>query len=689
MLSDARRHAEVSVVELAGLDLRDVGEMLDRHRVAVAALLAAHLHAATGGNPLLIVELLRGAQTSDGLDPNALSRMLDHHDVPRAAADLVAQRCAALADSGEILSWAALVGTEFELEVIEQASGRRDGLERLEEAASAGLVREIADGRWQFRHALTRDALVARQAVSRATRRHDVLADAIEQLIPAHAAVGRVARHRCAAARPGRGAPGARAALAAAQTRIAQLAPAEALLHVDGGLRSLGFEAHPDRELEAALHLAAADAYHQEFEEDRWITAANAATRAARQAGSATLLARSALARAAFWTQGELEVEVIGLLDDALQMLGDEDPTLRSRLLSTLAGVVAVSSARPPSLAGRSAVSIAEEAVRLAGPEADDAWLTAMSSLIVALWAEPQASRQVALADELARDEQPASALLAARWGAAPRLALGDRPGFERDVDLLCREAARIGWRQLNAYGRQCACLLALLDGRFDEGAVLGAEAVDVGRGHPNFLRVYQAQLFWIAAERDDLAALLEPARAIVAENRDLPVFHAMLGLILADLGEHDEAEAILDSLAVDDFAKVTRDVLWLATIAACAEMAATVRSARHAATLRDLLEPYGGQLVVVAGGAFVYGAADRFRAKLAVLDGNESSAEQLFESAIEVECAIGSAALEARTRVWRRRLLGDPTGRDLDRVTALHAALPLPWAIRAAKPTA
>jgi hypothetical protein len=98
---------------------------------------------------------------------------------------------------------------------------------------------------------------------------------------------------------------------------------------------------------------------------------------------------------------------------------------------------------------------------------------------------------------------------------------------------------------------------------------------------------------------------------------------------------------------------------------------------------LWELLAPYAGQLVVVAGGAFVYGAVDRFRAMCAAVLGDAARARTLFEHAIELERRIESTPLEARTRAWRTRLLGDPDGVDRAAVAAIHATTPVHWARR------
>jgi hypothetical protein len=266
-----------------------------------------------------------------------------------------------------------------------------------------------------------------------------------------------------------------------------------------------------------------------------------------------------------------------------------------------------------------------------------------------------------------------------ARWSAAARLALGDRPGFERDAEVLCREGARRGLRALHAYGLQCRAALALLDARFGDAAAIGDDAVAVGRGHENFTRIRLAQQFWFAAEQGRLAAI-EPVARTIAADSELPIFAAMLGLVLcATERSVGEAEGLLDQLAADGFGRVAHDILRLATLTACAEIAATVGARTHAPRLDDLLAPYAGQLVVVAGSAFVYGAVDRFRAMVAHLRGDATAAARCFAAAIELERSIGAAPLELRSRWWRLRLLGGADD-DWSDLAAAGRRLGLGW---------
>lgn len=685
LIEDLERRGDAEVTILPALDIDQVRELLAAQHLEVTGGQAGEVWRTTGGNPLLINELVHDARSTGGstvLDPPSDTAHRGA-EVPQKVAAIVNRRLHRLGAAREVLEWAALLGTEFESRVLEAVVADGEAgepvLDALEDAASAGLVRELATGWWQFRHGLTRDALLAGMGETRRTRRHGTIAAALESVYDgADSQLGRVAHHYCAAAEPGRTRRAAETSLAAARLRLQQLAAEEALVHAHEGLNALARDPTPWHEAVADLHLAIADAHQQRFAEAERVEAAELAAEAARRAGSAQRLARAAVARSAFWTQGQLDEGSVRLIDESLRALGDGEPALRAELLAQLAGTLAVSAMPDGDLAGRRPVELAEEAVALAPPGSSVSTI-ARSSLIVALWEGPHAARQVALADEIEREATPESRIVAARWRAAPRLMLGDRQGFEADVELLVGEGARLRWRQMHAYGVQCQALGALMEGRFDDAAAAGAHAVEIAEGHPNFARIFQSQLFWLAVERDGLAELEPFLHAAVDENPRLPVFRAMLGLSLGHLGRHDEAVALLDTYSHEDFATVPRDVLWLATIGGSAELVALVDSPHHAEMLQPLLERYRGLLLVIAGGAFAYGAVDRFRAMLAAVVGDADLAREAFADAIELESQIGAAPLEARSRWWRARLLGDPDGTDAEAVARIAGERGLP----------
>jgi DNA-binding SARP family transcriptional activator len=683
LVADLRRHEGAVVADLGGLDAEAVGRIVEDHRVPVTPVLAARLHRATGGNPLLVTELAVAATAS-----GELQRLLGDDQLPVTStiADLVRARAERLPDGGALLEWAALFGVGFGLRELEAATGDAGALAVLERAAAAGLVREVGPGHWEFCHGLTRDALGRQVTLTRRSRRHAAIARAIEDLgedDAGSAASARAAYHWCEAATAGDTATALDRTIAAARACLGRLAPDEARRHVARALQVAGLDDEPDPAVLAELHLLRAQAGALSMDATSRAADAETAFAHAREAGDERLVAESAIQRNDFWTQGRLDRTALALLDEALTVVAD--PVARTRLTASLAGMLAVSGA-PRAVTGHDPVAVADRAFSAAAElDDDDTWLAAATSLVVALWAHPAAARQTRIAAAMHDRGGDVGPLLAARWGAAPALTLGDRPTFERLARRLRDDAGRRGFHALRAYGLQCAALTALLDGDVVEAERVGADAVEAARGHPNFARVQAAQSFWAASESDQLGEILPVARAVVDDNDELAVFHAMLGLVLCGCGLDREAADVLERLSVRGFRSVPRDILWTATICAAAEITAHLGASRHVVALDALLEPYAGQLVVVAGGAFVYGAVDRFRAMLAAVDGRDGAAREMFSAAAALERSVGSVPLEARTLVWQLRTLGGDSA-ERARLASLCAAHPLPWARRAAE---
>ena len=108
--------------------------------------------AGSGGNPLFAIELSRAA--ADGAPPASLST-------------LIAARLEQLDDTaGELVSWAAVMGRQFDVDVLGRATGMPAGemLSALDKLERCAIIRAGGDRTYDFAHDLIRD--VAYQAVS-------------------------------------------------------------------------------------------------------------------------------------------------------------------------------------------------------------------------------------------------------------------------------------------------------------------------------------------------------------------------------------------------------------------------------------------------------------------------------------------------------------------------------------------
>jgi predicted ATPase len=144
--------------------------------VAPSAGLTAAVHAETEGNPFFVAETAR--QLGAGVAAHRLA-------LPESVRELIERRLAKLGEPClRLLTLAAVIGREFELDVLERASDLRpDALdEALEQAIQAGLVVELPGlgDRLAFTHTLIRRTIADRLTRSRRRRLHACVAAAIE-----------------------------------------------------------------------------------------------------------------------------------------------------------------------------------------------------------------------------------------------------------------------------------------------------------------------------------------------------------------------------------------------------------------------------------------------------------------------------------------------------------------------------
>lgn len=171
MLADLHRDGTADRLQLSGLDDDDVTAY-----VAEAGYddeeLARALASVTGGNPFFLIEALRHVDESGGRwDPSTL---------PQGVREAVSRRLSRLAaETNKALGAAAVVGSRFGLELVEQVVGD-DLVDAFDEACKAGLVVEESGGRYRFNHALVRQSLLAELPSVRRMRLHQRIATTLE-----------------------------------------------------------------------------------------------------------------------------------------------------------------------------------------------------------------------------------------------------------------------------------------------------------------------------------------------------------------------------------------------------------------------------------------------------------------------------------------------------------------------------
>src|SRR5262249_30589941 len=170
-------------IALRGLDTEAVARYIEMTAgIEPPPGLAEAVHEQTEGNPFFVTEVVRLLASEGRLEPGAVGWELA---IPEGVRDVVGRRLNRLSEgANEVLTLAAAVGREFDLEVLERVNGRTpDALESaLTEAIDSQLIGEPRRGRFAFSHALVRETLYAEIRGPRRVQLHREIGEALEAL---------------------------------------------------------------------------------------------------------------------------------------------------------------------------------------------------------------------------------------------------------------------------------------------------------------------------------------------------------------------------------------------------------------------------------------------------------------------------------------------------------------------------
>ncbi len=680
-LGELRGRGLVEQLTLTGLDQHEVAAFVEAaagHRLdPEVKALARAVHAQTDGNPFFVGEVLRHLRDTGAINQREGAWSLDTSvaelPLPAGVRFTVGGRLTYLsAPARQTLAVASVVGQEFGLDLLERvATVDADELvDVVDEMVRSRLVHEVggASGRCAFTHALVRQTLYEQLTDVRRGRLHRRVGEALEEIHRAEldAVLPALAHHFCAAASDGQLAKAAEYTLRAAQRALDHAAHEAAAEYLERGLFVFQSDVPPgdlatERQvLEARcdLLLALARTRAQALDHPALRETSLEAATLARALGSGERLARAAYWYNARAIAGTVNPVGIALCEEALAAIGEDDPGLRALVMATLARERAFGGE------GIAAEPLGREALELAR-STDDPEIVAVALIAryYTLWGSEQVAEQLAVADQLATSTAVTpSGLLAStdahRLRAAPLFVLGDVDGFRTELE----EVARLGDQLRSPYcqglAMQWRAALAFLEGRFADAQPLAGQALAICGEDENFKNSFAGQMFHLHSETGRLAAIKPMVAATVEHHPDLHPFRAALAFTHASLGEFDDARRQFDILAVDDFAGVSRNVLWPNSLALMSEVCTVLDDRDRARVLLDLFRPYSGLLVVFAGGSHCTGAVDRYLGMLATVLGRFPEAESWFESAVALEERAGSPPLLARTRYWYGRML-------------------------------
>jgi class 3 adenylate cyclase/tetratricopeptide (TPR) repeat protein len=687
ILADLRRQEGVARLSLVGLDSSGVAAFMERaagHSLGHEVLaLARAIHEETEGNPFFVREVVRHLAETGVLEQHegrwATRLPVEALGIPEGVREVVGRRLARLAEgTNAALRVAAVVGVEFDLAVL-QAAGSFDEdalLSALEEAIAARLMSETrVAGRYRFAHALVRDTLYEDLSNPRRVAHHRRVAEAIEGVYSARlddhlpALAHHWARASAPAAETGKA---VEYATRAGDRALAQLAHDEAVTYYRQALdlvATAGAPSDEGRRLELLISLG--EAQRRAGDPEHRQTLLGAAALAIRT-GDTGALARAALAnyRGIHSSSRGVDAERVAVLEQALRALPPTDSIVRARLLATLASELTVS----PEHARR--YRLADEALAMARRLGDPSTLARVlvTRLPALVWTADRAREMAEFATLAGRIGDPALVFWAKGMGGVTSLTVGDVRAFTLDVDDAVRLADELGQPTMRWLATVVQATARRLSGRLDEAERLGRHAMEIGEaaGLPDARHVYEhSSLFWVRYDQGRLTELVEACE----RHASGPAHHSQglgnLGLAYAELGRLDEARAVLDRLAADDFAIINGGIRRIIELTVAAEICAAVADRPRAETLRRLLAPHRGLIAHRLSAAT--GAIDHHLALLETTLNRLADADASFASAAAFHERLGAPAWLARTRLeWAQMLLSRQQPGDADRAREL-----------------
>jgi hypothetical protein len=198
----------------------------------------------------------------------------------------------------------------------------------------------------------------------------------------------------------------------------------------------------------------------------------------------------------------------------------------------------------------------------------------------------------------------------------------------------------------------------ALLAGDWDLAEALNAEQYEVGErlGQGDALLFFGLMLWSIRYEQGRLAEVADLIEASATGDDAPDGLDGLWGVTLCVLGRDDEARAVLDELARDDFAHLPRHQAWASMLWSASLIAAHLGDRARAQVLYDCFSSCGGQLVFP--GLLVFDSIPSTLGVLAATLGRDDDARAHFDAAEQLESRIGAPNLLARTRARRRGVL-------------------------------
>lgn len=618
-------------IEIAGLAVDDVGHLLDD------AGLAEDLHAATGGNPLHVHQLLRELQAGG---PSPTPPAVDAEGRDRALRRAVRVRIDTLDDDPRrVLGVAAVLGPQpsiTDLHAVVDADDQAAVAPALVDLEHRGFLRADAH-QVTFRHPLVHDVALSTVDPVAAHRLHRRAA-AVIGAEPDR--IGETAHHLLRAG-PEHRTLAVDALRAAAAVASRALAHEDAAVHLRRALDALGDDP-TDRatrldlllELGAARwragHGAAAD---RDFEA-AWDTASDL--------GDADSLARAVFRNGLeYYFSGETRPGAVDRAERALAAQPPGPSPTRARLLAELTTHHLVG----PDGRGR---ALAEEAVAMARRFDDPLVLgNALLARLLTDLGPHTLRRRIADSHEIlacARETDDYRLTVHGRFllmGAL--LEDGDIRALDHELSRQHGLVDELGEPRFSRMALWFRGMRAMLDGDVAAAEPLVERVFEIsqGMGDPDGVGVYGGQigvLRWMHGRVTEMEPVYLAMRT--AEPHE-PLWPAVLAWMWANAGQADAARGAL--AAVPDPADLPGSMHWLLTVTTYAEAAVRVGTDDQVEKAWSALLPFADHMVPIAMGAAMWGTVAKPLGHLALRRGHVDEGIEHLRTAVRTCARLGA----------------------------------------------
>jgi tetratricopeptide (TPR) repeat protein len=376
-----------------------------------------------------------------------------------------------------------------------------------------------------------------------------------------------------------------------------------------------------------------------------------------------------------WYTYAVIDELLVRLLEDALAARPDTDNPVRAQLLGCLAQALYWS---PDA---KRMLDLSEEALAMARRLNDPAALAhALDSRHVALWGPDNLAERIDLANEMLGMAETAGdrdlRLEACSWLITDLLESGQISLVDKYIDAHTRLAEELRQPYHLWYTAAAKAMRAFSMGDYEATDRLVEEAWHHGEhAHgANAHQTYLVQRLFLGREVDQLAPMVPGLAAYVAQTPLVFGWRCALAFAYAETGKREEAIAQLEFLSADEFSRLRRDCIWLATLSMLVQVVARFDLENHAETLYRLLRGYEGRRIVVGGAVLCFGPVARILGELARVEGRYDDALDHFEKALAEVIEDDMPPLQARIQAAMARVL-TKKGEHTEAATLLDAA--------------